>query len=98
MPRAFRFATTLAIVVAACFVMHADTTPPSQASEIQLQLGNQFFSEGRYQDALDAYQRALKTAEPGAAARPARAGVIQSALRVAEFGIARTEAESLVKD
>lgn len=98
MPRAFRFATTLAIVVAACFVMHADTTPPSQVSEIQLQLGNQFFSEGRYQDALDAYQRALKTAEPGAAARPARAGVIQSALRVAEFGIARTEAESLVKD
>jgi len=98
MPRAFRLVTTSAIVVAACLVIHADSTPPSQAAEVQLQLGNQFFSEGRYQDALDAYQRALKGAEPGAAARPARAGIIQSALRVAEFGTARTEAESLLKE
>jgi tetratricopeptide (TPR) repeat protein len=97
MQRAFRLATASAIVVGVCLI-HADTKPASEISEVQLQLGNQFFSEGRYQDALDAYQRALKTADPGAGARPARAGVIQAALRVAEFGTARSEAEILMKE
>jgi predicted aspartyl protease/Flp pilus assembly protein TadD len=98
MQRAFHVFAASALVAAACFVIHADTRPPSQISEVQLLLGNQLFSEGRYQDALDAYKRALATAEPGAAARPARSGVILAALRVAEFGIARTEAEALIKD
>ena len=57
MPRAFRLVAASAIVAAASFVIHADATPPSQAAEIQLQLGDMFFSEGRYQDALDAYQQ-----------------------------------------
>jgi len=97
MQRAFRFATVAAFVAAVCLV-RADTRPPSEVSEVQLQLGNQFFSEGRYQDALEAYKHALKTADPGAAARPARAGVIQAALRVADFATARSEAEILMKE
>jgi predicted aspartyl protease/cytochrome c-type biogenesis protein CcmH/NrfG len=41
----------------------------------------------------------LKDAEHGSrAATQARAGVVQSALRVAEFGVARAEAEGLAKD
>jgi tetratricopeptide (TPR) repeat protein len=68
----------------------------SQSGEVQLQIGHEFFAEGRYGDALDAYQRALNGPDP-ADPRAARAGIIQAALRVAEFTIARTEAEALVR-
>jgi Flp pilus assembly protein TadD/predicted aspartyl protease len=99
MHRAFRAAATTLIVVSACLVIHADKTPPSMAAEIQVQFGNLLFSEGRYQDALDAFERGLKGAEPGTrTSREARAGVVQTALRVAEFSLARTEAEALAKD
>ena len=50
----------------------APTSPSSQAAEIQLQLGDVFFSEGRYLDALDAYRNALKVAPPDAVRAAAR--------------------------
>jgi tetratricopeptide (TPR) repeat protein len=87
--------TAVAFGVAASLVIHADVTPRSQSAEIQLQLGNEFLGEGRYQDALDAFQRALAVAPPDDV-RTARAGVVQAALRVAEFDLARAEAEKLV--
>lgn len=93
--RVFRGATVAAVVGAASFVIHAQVTPASQAPEIQLQLGDEFMAEGRYQDALDAYQRALGVASPDQV-KTARSGVIAAALRVAEFALARTEAEKLV--
>ena len=46
--------------------------PQSQSAEIQLQLGNEFLAEGRYQDALDAYQRALTVVGARRSARGAR--------------------------
>ncbi len=82
-------------VAAASFVIQADVTPQSQSGEIQIQLGNEFMSEGRYIDALDAFRRALAVAQPDDM-RTARAGVVQAALRVAEFDLARAEAEKLV--
>jgi len=94
MQTAFRVATASALVAAASFVLRADTAPPSQSSEIQLQLGDLLFSEGKFLDSLDAYRNALKTAAPDAVRRP-RVGVIASALRVAEFDLARAEAEKL---
>src|SRR5689334_13108911 len=94
MRSAFRVAAASALVVAASFIIRADATPPSQASEIQLQLGDLLFTEGKYLDSLDAYRNALKTAPPDAVRRP-RIGVIGSALRVAEFDLARVEAEKL---
>jgi tetratricopeptide (TPR) repeat protein len=90
----FRVAMASAIVAAASFVIHADVTPLSQASEIQLRLGDLLYSEGRYSDALEAYRNALKTA-PSENVRASRFGVISSALRVAEFDLARKEAEKL---
>jgi predicted aspartyl protease len=54
------------------------------------------FSEGKYQESLDAYRRALTSARPDEM-RQARAGLVQSALRVAEFEVARVEAEKLIK-
>jgi Flp pilus assembly protein TadD/predicted aspartyl protease len=92
----FRAVAVSALVGAATLVISADTTPSSQASEVQLQLGNLLYSEGRYLDALDAYKNALRTA-PSDNMRGARIGVISSALRVAEFDLARREAEKLVK-
>src|ERR1043166_2758611 len=91
---AFRVAVASALVATASFVLRADAAPPSQSSEIQLQLGDLLFSEGKYLDSLDAYRNALKTAPPDAARRP-RVGVIASALRVAEVDPAPTEAEKL---
>jgi tetratricopeptide (TPR) repeat protein len=90
----FRVAVASAIVAAASFVIHADVTPLSQASEIQLRLGDLLYSEGRYSDALEAYRNALKAA-PSENVRASRFGVISSALRVAEFDLARKEAEKL---
>ena len=92
----YRAVAVSALVAAASLVITADTTPLSQASEVQLQLGNLLYSEGRYLDALDAYKNALKTA-PSDGTRVPRIGVISSALRVAEFDLARHEAEKLVK-
>src|SRR6478672_3661367 len=94
MRSALRVAAASALVAVASFVIRADATPASQASEIQLQLGDLLFSEGKYLDSLDAYRNALKTAPPDAVRRP-RVGVIASALRVAEFDLARVEAEKL---
>jgi tetratricopeptide (TPR) repeat protein len=96
MQSAFRIAVASALVAAASFVIRADVTPSSQASEIQLQLGDLLFSEGKYLDSLDAYRNALKTSPSDAVRRP-RMGVIASALRVAEFDLARVEAEKLYR-
>ena len=90
----FRVAAVVTIVAGAPFVMRAEDTPSSQSSEIQLQLGDLLYSEGRYLDSLDAYRLALKTASADSVRRP-RVGVIASALRVAEFDTARQEAEKL---
>ena len=91
---AFRVAAASALVAAASFVLRADAVPPSQSSDIQLQLADLLFSEGKFLDSLDAYRDALKTAPSDGVRRP-RMGVIASALRVAEFDLARIEAEKL---
>jgi len=96
MQRGFLSCAGAIVVTAAALVINADGTPPSQAAEVQLQLGNLLFSEGRYPAALAAYQNAVRV-EDTAQARAARAGLIQSALRVAEFDLARREADTLVK-
>jgi Flp pilus assembly protein TadD len=68
----------------------------SQSAEIQLQLGELLFNEGRYQDAVVAYRNAVKEASPDMMVR-ARGHLIIGALRIAEFDEARTEAEGLVQ-
>jgi tetratricopeptide (TPR) repeat protein len=95
MRRGVRAFAVAAMLGAASLAIRADVT--SQSGEIQLQLGNEFFMEGRFADALEAYQKALH-ASPPSDVRAARAGVVQSALRVAEFATARTEAATLLAD
>jgi Flp pilus assembly protein TadD/predicted aspartyl protease len=86
-----------AFVVAVSLITHAAGLPQSQSVEIQLQLGEMLFGEGRYQESLEAYRNAVKVAPPDWMRR-ARGGLIQSALRVAEFEDARLEAEQLIKE
>src|SRR6478672_2957502 len=93
MRSAYRAVAVSAIIAAASLVIRADV-PSSQASEVQLQLADILFSEGKFLDSLDAYRNALNVAPSDAVRRP-RMGVIASALRVAEFDLARTEAEKL---
>ncbi len=95
MRRGVRAVVTLAAVAAATFAIHAEV-PSSHAIDIQLQLGRLLFEDGRYGESLEAYQKALKVADSGCA-REARVGVIRSALRVAEFDLARREADTLFK-
>jgi tetratricopeptide (TPR) repeat protein len=90
----FRCAAALVLAAAASLVIRADVQ--SQASEIELQLADLLYSEGKYTESLDAYKIALKTAPADATRRP-RVGVIATALRVAEFDLARKEAETLYR-
>jgi len=92
----FRTSAVVVLLAAASLVIHADDTPASQAADVQLQLGSMLYAEGRYVESLVAYQNALKTTD-SSTLRAARAGVITNALRVAEFDLARHEAETLVK-
>jgi Flp pilus assembly protein TadD/predicted aspartyl protease len=94
MQRRNRAVALSALVVAASLIVHADDAPQNFGSAIQLQLAEQFFNDGRYADAIDAYRRAL-TAAP-ADARAARTGIVQTLLRTGQFSEARAEAEDLV--
>src|SRR5438067_9755850 len=92
MQSGIRFAAAAVLIAAASFVIRADVQ--TQSFEIQLQLGDLLYSEGRYSDSLEAYKNALRTSPQDRAKRP-RVGLIASALRVAEFDLARKEAEKL---
>jgi tetratricopeptide (TPR) repeat protein len=95
MVRGIRVASVAGVLAAASFSLYAQANPQSQSAEVQRQLGDEFLTEGRYQDALDAFQHGLAVAGPDDQ-RALRSGLVQSALRVAEFDLARAEAEKLV--
>jgi Flp pilus assembly protein TadD/predicted aspartyl protease len=96
MQNGIRWGAVAAVVVSASLAIQADITPQSEIAEIQLQLGHEFFREGRYGDALDAYQKALTVAEVDAV-RPVRTAIVQAALRTAEFTLARAQADALAE-
>ena len=60
----------------------------------QFQLATDFFESARYGDALVAYDLALRGDDAALGTR-ARKGKVRSALRIAEFELARAEAETL---
>ena len=95
MHRGIAVVAASAVIAAAGFVIHADTKSSSHASDIQLQLAELLYGDGRYGDSLEAYRKALNSDDP-VRTRRARAGVVQSALRTAEFSVARREAETLL--
>ena len=62
-----RAAVVGALMVAASLTINAGA-PQSESGEIQLQLARQFFADGRYLDALGAFQAALTATVPADAA------------------------------
>jgi tetratricopeptide (TPR) repeat protein/predicted aspartyl protease len=94
-----RFAAAAStLIVAVSLIARAEGTTPSQSVEIQLQLADLLFGEGKFQESLEAYRKAASGAPPTDRLRQARGGVIQSALRVAEYEVAHQEAEKLIHE
>jgi predicted aspartyl protease len=91
MPRPLRFLCGAVLVVACSLPLRANT---SGDADLQFQLGTLLFGETRYWDALQAFDRATRTDDAELALR-ARKGKVRTALRVAEFALARTEGEKL---
>lgn len=87
----------LAMAAAVGIVTGPAASSLSPDPDVQLQLGRFLYSQGLFKESLEAFQAALAATEAGARV-PARKGVVQSALRVAEFVMARAEAESLLRD
>ncbi len=64
MQKGFRVVAVSAFIAATTLLTRAEITPPSQAADIELQLGNLYFSEGRFSDSLEAFQRATNADDP----------------------------------
>lgn len=93
----FRLLLTLLLIASTVrFLPPVSADIDSAIADIQLQLGHQFFDEGRYLEALDAFERAVKSERPAGVIR-ARMGLARTDLRLAEFGRAKTEAETVLK-
>jgi predicted aspartyl protease/Flp pilus assembly protein TadD len=71
-------------------------TQSGSAADIQLQLGNMLFAEGRYRDAAGAYRKAGREVDERLRL-PLASGLVASLLRSGEFTEARAEAEALVE-
>ena len=95
MPTSARVPWVVAAAVIACsLVLLADERDANDA-ELQYQLASLLYEETRYIEALQAFDRAAQTTDATLGIR-ARKGRVRSALKVAEFGLARQEAQKLV--
>jgi Flp pilus assembly protein TadD/predicted aspartyl protease len=82
------------LLVAVGLVAAAEAFSQADTPEIQLQLGNLLYADGRFSEALTAYELAAGSPEARLRAQ-ARIGIVQSALRVGSFQKARAAAEVL---
>jgi predicted aspartyl protease len=84
----------LSLFVAVGLVVAVEAFAPNDTPEIQLQLGNLLYADGRFSEALTAFE--LAVGSPDSRVRnPARIGLVQSALRIGSFQKARAAAEVL---
>jgi len=86
-----RVATILIASISTLVLLSAQS--PADFGE-QLRRGDSMSRDGRYADALKAYERASESLDE-AVALPARKGVVRAALRVGEFTLARRAAAVL---
>ena len=85
-----------ALVVALPLLYPSASAISSDAAEIQLQMGNILFSDGRYIEAFDTFEQ-IKTSEDPHVRRRALTGSVRSSLRLADFVHAHRDAEALMK-
>lgn len=83
-----------AIAVVSIFGVRAAGQADSADPAAQFQLATEFYESARYRDALGAYDRAARGGDTAIGIR-ARKGKVRTALRIAEFDLARAEAENL---
>ena len=83
-----------AIAAVSTFGIRAAGQSDSADPAAQFQLATEFYESARYREALGAYDRAARGDDEAIGVR-ARKGKVRTALRVAEFDLARAEAESL---
>ena len=93
---AFRgFVLSLAAVAAlSTFGLRAAGQAAQEDPAAQLQIATDFFESARYGEALNAYDLVLRGDDAVLATR-ARKGKVRAALRIADFDLARVEAETL---
>jgi Flp pilus assembly protein TadD/predicted aspartyl protease len=84
-----------AVLSAATLVVRAQLSGVD--AEVQYQLATLLFDEIRYAEALEAFDRATHASDQALAQR-ARKGKVRTALRLAQFTVARQEAERLRAD
>jgi tetratricopeptide (TPR) repeat protein len=88
-----------AVPLAVCVTTAMTAQEPQELlagpAEVQVQLGDLLFAEGRYAESLDAYRRAT-TARDRVLAGRAGAGVVLSQLRVGKFRAALVDADALL--
>ena len=92
MRKAVHVAVSVAALVGCTLIVRAADSAGD--AELQYQLGNLLSDETRYREALDAFDKATQTDDPSLKIR-ARAGKVRTALRIAEYSLAQTEAEVL---
>jgi Flp pilus assembly protein TadD/predicted aspartyl protease len=97
MPMSRRHAGVVFSIAAVCTLAlnAADDRSSNGDADLHFQLANQLFEENRLQEALKAFDLATHSDDVGLATQ-ARKGKIRTSLKVAEFGLARQEAEKLV--
>ena len=76
--------------------MSSTSAISTDAAEIQLQVANLLFSDGRYIEAFDAYDH-VATSDDLRVRRRALMGSVRSSLRLAEFARAGRDADALIK-
>lgn len=97
MIRSGAFASALAC---ACIltVRASDPDVAGYDAELRYQVAAVLFDETRYGEAMEAYLRVADTASDPDLVRRAKKGRIRSALRIAEFAVAREEAAALRRE
>lgn len=97
MGRRRRLGMAAAVALTASLSLRAAVPQSLQSVDVQLQLAAQLMEDGRYDEALEAYQSAAGAADPEAQ-RVARTGLVHAALRTAQFTLARATAGLLAED
>jgi len=93
--RAARLVATLGAVVS-CTALIGGQVPTGEPAAV-LEQARQAFSVGQYAHALTAFTEAAASADP-AVATDAKRGMVRTALRTAEFGLARRIVDGLLAD
>jgi Flp pilus assembly protein TadD/predicted aspartyl protease len=96
MPLTWTLSSVVTAACVACAVaIAADERASNGDGELQFQLATLLYEETRYQEALQAFARAADTDDRGLSVRALK-GKVRSAIKVAEFGVAKQEADRLV--